>query len=58
LNIISENNVQSFADAGSSNITRLPILMSMVCQVFVFWIREGDRDKRRKERSENVIILN
>ncbi len=27
---------QSIVDAGSSNITRLPILMPMACQEFVF----------------------
>jgi hypothetical protein len=38
--------VQSFADAGSSDITRLPILMPIACQ----GIREGKREERKKGR--------
>jgi hypothetical protein len=31
--------IYSFADAGNSNITRLPILvMSMACQDFIFYL--------------------
>jgi hypothetical protein len=37
--------MQSLADASSSNITRLPILMPMTCQEFVF---EGNREERKK----------
>jgi hypothetical protein len=38
--------IQSVADAGSSNITRLPIPMSGVCN----WLGEENREERKKER--------
>ncbi len=41
---------QSLADASSFKITRLPLLMPMVCQGFVFWMGEGDREEGKKER--------
>jgi len=34
----------SFADASSSNITRLPLLMPLTCQDFFFWLGEGGKE--------------
>ncbi len=48
-NVISISD-QSIADIGSSNTTRLSLLMPMACQEFVFWVGEGYREKRKKER--------
>jgi hypothetical protein len=38
------------ADAHNYNTTRLLLPLPMVCKEFVFWIGEGDREKRKKER--------
>ncbi len=38
--------IESLADAGSSNTTRLPILMPIACQVCL-WIGEGNRKRER-----------
>ncbi len=46
--IVSTNSIQSIAYAGSSNIPRLPIIMPVASQWFVFWIVKGDREERRK----------
>jgi hypothetical protein len=43
-------NDQSITDAGSSNITRLPLPMPMTCRVFFFWKEEGEREERKGER--------
>ncbi len=40
---------QSIVNFGSSNITRLPILMPMAYQELVFLIGEGDWTERMKE---------
>jgi len=33
----------SFADAGSYNFTKLPILVTMVCREYAFWPGEGEK---------------
>jgi hypothetical protein len=33
----------SFADAGSYNFTKLPILMTMVCREYAFWPEEKEK---------------
>ncbi len=40
----------AFTDAGNSNITRLLLLMPMAWKELVFWVGEGDREERRKEK--------
>ncbi len=45
---------QSITDAGSSNITRLLLLMPMTCQEFVILKREGDREGRKKGKVKNL----
>ncbi len=32
-------------------VTSLPMCMALACQEFVFWIGEGDRKERKKERN-------
>ncbi len=44
--IASSINHQSYANASSSDITRLPLHVPITCHEFVFWI--GDR-KSKKE---------
>ncbi len=39
----------SVGDSSSYNITRLPIFMLTACQELIFYIREGDREDRKKE---------
>ncbi len=46
----------SIADDASSNITRLAIHMPMACHEFVHWLREGDREERKKEKKEIFSI--
>jgi hypothetical protein len=41
---------QSVVDDSSSNIFRLPLLMPKAYQGLVFWIGEGDREERKKEK--------
>ncbi len=49
-------NIWSLTDDSSSNITRLQILMSMVCQELVFWLEE--RKEIGKESScPSVAVL-
>jgi hypothetical protein len=47
---VSSNRDQSIVYAWNSNITRLSLVMPMVYEEFVFWIGEGDREERKKER--------
>ncbi len=35
----------------TSNFSRLPLLMHMDCQEFVFWTREGGKEKRKNRRN-------
>jgi hypothetical protein len=51
INAMSISN-QYIANAGSFNITILPILLPTTCQEFAFWISEGNREERKKERKE------
>jgi len=43
---------QFIADAGNSNITRPQLLKPVACEEFVFWIGDGDREERKKERNK------
>ncbi len=40
----------AIADTNNSSFTKLPILMPLACRGFVFWIKEGDREKKKKEK--------
>jgi len=45
---------QSIVDAGSSNINRLPLLMPVACQDFVF---EQEREEiGRRERAQDKVL--
>ncbi len=46
---------QSFAKAGSSNITRLLPLMPMAFQEFVLWIGKGDGQDKRRKGKESLV---
>jgi hypothetical protein len=42
---------QLIADAGSSNTTRLPIIMPNACPEFALWMEEGGMEECQKERN-------
>ncbi len=48
-NYVRRINILSFADAGSSNITKLPIRKPLSCPELIFWIGKGYREERKKE---------
>ncbi len=48
--IAMSNSDMLIAIASSSNITILRSHMPMACQELVFWMGEGDTEKRMKER--------
>jgi hypothetical protein len=48
--------IKSFADASSSNITKLPILiLPGPRQEVVFWIAEGNRKRERRKGKEFLV---
>ncbi len=55
VNVMS-NSDMLIAIASSSNITILRSHMPMACQELVFWMGEGDTEKRMKERGALVCF--
>jgi hypothetical protein len=52
---VSSISIQSYAEAGSSNITKLPILMPMVYQDFVF-AKEKEIGRREERKGKEFMV--
>ncbi len=52
---VRSNNIQSFADANSSNITRLTTLMPMACQELVLG-KEKEVGKKGRRKGKEFLV--